>query len=184
MGQRLLLAILFSSAWADYGLGRGAQIARPAANKAVFANGRVRLVVSIESNVYEYEVTNLGTDDIVGFEVETGGAFAIIPPAGWEKHISPEGLSARAAGQGLRISPGQTARFSLFGTGKDSVLGLVPVRLGLGSGQSLTIADVWGSVLEPRSYVALVAASLLAVLGIHTVITELRTRRGLGRVSH
>jgi hypothetical protein len=142
-----------------------------------FENENVSIAVKVHSGVYTYRVTNLTNSPIVEFKVVTPAAFAILVPSGWDKDITREFLQATVGKGGSAIPPQATGSFQLYAIGKGSVLGTAPIQLGLESGQTCTIDEVWAPVLEPRYYTWLVVAGLLVIMVAHTTLIVRKDRR-------
>ncbi|UCG46312.1 MAG: hypothetical protein JSU94_12485 [Phycisphaerales bacterium] len=148
-----------------------------AANQAEFENDRARIVVSIQSNIYTYDVTNLGESEITGFEVTQHAAYNFKAPEGWQIDISKHLFKATADAPPAGIQPGRTGRFSMRVSSEGAVLGRGTVKLIAESGEAALLEDVLVPVGEPSSHVLIVAAAILFIVVGHSVFLALRKRR-------
>ena len=148
-----------------------------AANQAEFENDRARVVVSIKSNIYTYDVTNLGESEITGFEVTQHAAYNFKAPEGWEIDVSKDLFKASVDAPAAGIQPGRTGRFSMRVSSEGAVLGRGKVKLTAESGEAVLLEDVLAPVGEPSSHVFIVAAAILFIVVGHSVLLALRRRR-------
>ncbi|MHC4076731.1 MAG: hypothetical protein ACYSRZ_10050 [Planctomycetota bacterium] len=148
-------------------------------NHAKFGNDQVRINVEIRSSIYTYKVTNLTDSYIVRFELIQHSAYDPTAPEGWKKKIAlgTDFYQAWTDDILAGIEPGKTGRFSLRIGSKGAVLGKGPVKVQFKSGKVVTISDVWAPVAESETYIATVAATVLAIVVLHNVIVVLRNRR-------
>lgn len=144
---------------------------------AEFKTDQVCIRVKIRSNIYTYEVTNLGTSAIDGFEVKQHAAYNFTGPDGWEEQICPDTFWTRTNNPQAAIGPNMTAEFSMRISSKGAVLGLGPAKLHLRSGRNITVPDLWVSAPEPKSYIALVAGLIVFIMLLHTAILTYRERQ-------
>lgn len=149
----------------------------PSSCQAEFKTDQVHIIVSVQSSIYTYKVSNRGPAAIVEFKVETPAAFAIIPPEWWEKELSEDALRAYTNDPEAAIEPNETAEFALLAIGRGSVLGRAPIKLRFQPDRMHIVAGVWAPVLEPKSYTALVTGLLLFIVLAHTVIIVRRDKR-------
>ena len=153
------------------------QITNLSPGYAEFKTDQVCIRVKIRSNIYIYEVTNLGTSAIDGFEVKQHVAYNFKGPDGWEGEIYPDTFRAKTNNPKTAIGPNMTAEFSMRVSSKGAVLGLGSAKLHLKSGRNVTVPNLWVSVPEPKSYVVLVAGSIGFILLLHTAILTYNRRR-------
>ncbi|MBN2137494.1 MAG: hypothetical protein JW720_06790 [Sedimentisphaerales bacterium] len=147
-------------------------------NQQAFRSEQALITVGIRSNVYTYQVHNLGGAPIVGFEVPQFAAYNFQTPDGWEMDISGRAFRAWSGSPDAGIAPGRTAEFSMRVSSKGAVLGQGRAELKIASGRTIELPDVWCPIAEPRSHIALVAGVILAIVLFHSLILILRKRRG------
>ncbi len=137
----------------------------------------VRIHVEIQASDYTYWVGNVASRPITRFEVAQSNAYLFRAPDGWQVE-SKDGLFV-AWTDDVRhaIRRRGTGKFSLRVTSKGAVLGEVQARLGLKSGESIVIDDLWGIVPEPRSTVLLVSGVMAALMLFHAGFMALLDRR-------
>jgi hypothetical protein len=145
-------------------------------NQAEFHNGEVSICVDIHSNIYKYNVTDLATSPIVEFEIRPHASYNFIVPEGWQNETSRGVFRAWSSSSQKAIYPNQSADFSVRVSSTGAVLGRIPVTVHLADGRTSTVAGVWAPTPEPRSYIALVAGLLIAIMVIHTAILTYRER--------
>lgn len=75
------------------------------------------------------------------------------------------------------IEPQKNANFSFNVSTKGAILGHSPAKVLFQSGESVMVDNVWTSSKEPLSYVALVAATILAILLLHFAVIVRKNRR-------
>ena len=143
----------------------------------VFQTEQVSIKVDISSNIYTYDVTNLSTEKIVGFEVGYHAAYNFKVPAGWHEQIASGIFKAWTDDASAGISQNETAQFSDRVSSKGAVLGISPVKVHFQSGKTVIVPDVWASTAEPKSYIALIAAVLLSIVLLHSAIIFRKNRR-------
>lgn len=154
---------------------------------AVVEKGGVRIAVTIMSHIYSWEVTNLGTEPITGFEVEYTRCYQHHAPDGWAveadgrlftaRMTQPEQLD-RVTGASPAIAPGRSATFSARTSSGGNALGAVTARVTVDADdgpRTIEFDEVWGPVAKPRALIVLVAALLGGLAIAHTVIL---VRRG------
>jgi len=146
-------------------------------NQAEFETDHVRIRVTIKSNIYTYEVTNLSESPIVHFEVKRYAAYNFIVPEGWQEESSSDIFRASTSNSQTAILSNETAEFSLRVSSAGAVLGTTPAKVQFQSGKTSTVPGVWAPVAEPRSYGALVAGLITAIVLLHTAFLVYRNRR-------
>ena len=137
----------------------------------------VSVRVHVEASLYTYEVTNLSASSITSFEVQQYNAYNFEAPDGWEFEKQGAFFRAEAVGTLAAIGPQQTETFSLYISSEGAVLGQVEVRMGLASGDSVIMTDVWGGVPEPRATRLLVSFMVAAVFLFHAWVLAYRDHR-------
>jgi len=177
MKQQLMLAALLFCGIRTLCLGAGQTEAGIAANQAEFGGEDARIVVSIQSSIYTYEVRNLSDRPIVGFEVAQHAAYNFHAPEGWQIDTSSDSFRAWPDPSTAGIAPGQTAEFSMRVSSKGAVLGRASAKLKLRSGQTIEVPDVWAPAPEPAGYFALVAGMILLIALLHSAVIIHRKRR-------
>jgi hypothetical protein len=137
----------------------------------------VRIAVTINSHIYVWEVTNLGTEPITSFEITHDNCYQHMAPDGWATEADYHRFRAWATSDEAAIQPNQSKTFSSRTSSGGNALGTVPVSVGLGSGGQRTVVfeEVWGMVKKPRGLVALVAVVISAIVILHVYLL---TRRG------
>ncbi len=143
----------------------------------VFQTEEVSIDVDISSNIYTYEVTNLSTDKIVGFEVGYHAAYNFKVPRGWHEKIGGGIFKAWTDEASAGISQNETAQFSDRVSSQGAVLGSSAVQVHFQSGKTVIVPDVWVSTAEPKSYIALIAVLLLLVVLLHSAMIFRKNRR-------
>jgi hypothetical protein len=152
--------------------------AAPPGSNEVEAQG-VRVVTSIRSNVYTWDITNQGVPPISTIEIPAHHMYTPRVPPGWrhnELH-GAEVFRAWTADDRSAIRAGQTKRFTATVTVSDAVIGHVPMTLGSSGGATLTVAGVWGATPKPRGPVVLVTVLLAGLAFTHAGLGALRERR-------
>jgi hypothetical protein len=153
-----------------------------APNQAIFEADHVSIKVDIQSNIFKYEVTNLGASPIVGFEAQHHAAYNFLVPDGWHKEDSSDLFKAWADDSELAIGPGKTAEFSMRVSSRGAVLNQAPAKVRFLSGQTVIIPNVWSPSPEPKSYVFLVASLFLFIILLHTAVIAFKNRRSRCKV--
>jgi len=146
-------------------------------NQAEFKTDQVSIKVDIQSNIFKYEVTNLGASPIVGFEAQHHASYNFIVPDGWHKEDSSDLFKAWTDDLELAIGPGKTAEFSMRVSSRGAVLGRAPAKVRFQSGQTATVPNVWSPSPEPRSYIFLIAGLTLFIILLHTAALVRKNRR-------
>ena len=152
-------------------------LAAIAPNQREFIADEVKIVASIESNIYAYTVTNLSDEPIVGFQIGQTAAYNFIAPDGWEKRISPGTFEAWTEERKKEIRPRFTGEFSMRVSSKGAVLGGGPAIVKFYSGRSVTVEDVWTPSPEPKQYRIVIAILILAIICFHTLATVIKNKR-------
>lgn len=147
-------------------------------NDAAFKNEHVDIDVTIASNVYTYQVRNLSTEPLVGFEIRQYAAYNFITPDDWQQECTSDMFRAWTQAPETGIAPGDTGKFSLRVSSRGAILGSVPVIVSFDSGTTSTVAAVWSPVKEPSSYIALVVVVFLVIILLHSVIIIRKNRSG------
>lgn len=147
------------------------------ANEAEFETDLVRIRVRIQSNDFFYEVTNKGSSPVVSFEVPQYAAYNFDAPESWEKEDTTEFYRAWTSEPLKGIYPNQSDTLSLRVSSKRAVLGEGQVRVGFAAGEKAAVEGVWCPVPEEKTYIALVAGTLLVIILLHTVLVSLRQRQ-------
>jgi hypothetical protein len=145
--------------------------------EAIFKSPEATVSVNISSSIYTYKVTNLDTDRITGFEIEQHASYDFIVPEGWEKETSLHAFKAYTTKPAYAIELNKTGEFSLRVSSRGAILGKRPVKITFESGKTITIPGVRAPAAEPKSYIALVAGMILAIIVIQTVIATRKSRR-------
>ena len=146
-------------------------------NEAEFKGDGIRLGVEIASSIFTYELSNMGEDAIVGFEMREYACYNFKVPEGWGMEIGGGVFKGWAGDSNLFIGGGEKGRISLRVSSRGAVLGTAPFVVKFESGKTITIDGVWSPVREPRSYAWLVAGTALFIFVFHTVVVGLRQRR-------
>jgi len=175
--QYLIVIVIAIPAVAASGVCADCQITNLSPGYAEFKRDQVCIRVKIRSNIYTYEVTNLGTSAIDGFEVKQHAAYNFTGPDGWEEEIYPDKFRAMTNNPRTAIGPNTTAKFSMRVSSEGAVLGLGSAKLHLKSGRNVTVPNLWVSAPEPKSYVALVAGLIGFILLLHTAILTFHHHR-------
>lgn len=144
--------------------------AKDAPGQAVFKSQEATIGVDIQSSVYTYKLTNLGTERIVGFETGQSATYNFIVPEGWEKEVTGGIFKSYATRPVYGIEQNRTAEFSQRVSSKGAILGKKDAKIIFESGNATIIPDVWAPVVEPKSYIALVAGLILTVIVVQTLI--------------
>ena len=148
-----------------------------APNQAEFKTEQVNILVDIQSNIFQYNVTNLASSPIVYFEVYHHAAYNFEAPEGWHKEHSSKLFKAWTDDPHSAISQNKTGRFSMRVSSRGAVLGRAPAIVKFQSGPSVAVPDVWSSSPEPKSYVFLIAGLLLLIILLHTAVIIHKDRR-------
>lgn len=138
----------------------------------------VRVSVSIQSHIYTWAITNLGTPPISSFEIELHNTYVQQAPAGWAIEIDGDRFRALATHEREAIHPNQTKEFTARVSSGGAVLGRIPLTVGFdGALEPLTLVAVWGPVRKPRSMVVLVALTVAGIAVVHALVLTLRNRK-------
>ena len=143
----------------------------------VFQTKEVSINVDISSNIYTYEVTNLSTDKIVGFEVGYHAAYNFQVPTGWHEQTGGGIFKAWTEEPDAGIAQNETAEFSDRVSSQGAVLGSSAVKVHFQSGKTVIVPDVWAPVHEPRSYIFLVATVIICIMCLHTAVIVYRKKQ-------
>lgn len=141
---------------------------------AEYEKDGVRLLVKVVSNVYHWEITNLNAAPITQFEVPQHNCYLFKVPDGWEKEIDGNVFRAWTANDRHAIQTRQTKKFSFRVTSEGAVLGKVPAKITLNSGQVVRLDDVWGPVRIPRRAVLVVAGGIVVIVLGHAWLLSRR----------
>ncbi|MHC5005933.1 MAG: hypothetical protein ACYTGF_01090 [Planctomycetota bacterium] len=138
----------------------------------------VRIAVTLNSHIYMWDVTNLGTEPITSFEIEYHRCYQHIVPEGWEYEVDRRLFRAWATDPESAILPDQTRSFRARTASGGNALGTVTARVGLGpEGQHTVVFEkVWGPVKKSRGLVGLVAVLVAAIAAFHAVVLSRRER--------
>lgn len=148
-----------------------------APNQAEFKTEQVSIMVDIQSNIFQYNVTNLSSSPIVHFEVHHHAAYNFQAPDGWHKENSADRFCAWTDEPQSAIGPSKTDQFSMRVSSRGAVLNQAPAKVRFLSGQTVIIPNVWSPSPEPRSYVFLVAGLFLFIILLHTAVIAFKNRR-------
>ena len=146
----------------------------------------VRVRVSIQAHDYTVQVTNLDVPPITRFEMGQWNAYNFEgpeQPEKWDVDYDRHWFYSWTEDEGSAIRQAETKSFSLRAGSKGAVLGLVPVKLGFASGESVVIPDCWGPVPEPSRTVLAVPIMVLAIVVGHTVLVARRQRKAAAAAS-
>jgi hypothetical protein len=132
--------------------------------------------VTVSASIYSYEVANLHTSPIVGFQIGQYHCYSFEVPDGWEREISPDILRAWTDKPLLAIGSGGKAKFSQRVTSRGAVLGKSDLVLKFASGEKTAVTGVWAPVSEPAAYARTIAAVVLLIVVTHTVYIVRRRR--------
>ena len=141
--------------------------------------GDVRIRANVRSSVFTWQVTNLGDEPIVRFEIPQHNGYNFLGPEHWEVEGDARTFRAWTVDPIYAIRPGQTCTFSQRVSSRGAVLGLVQARVGFTNGGWLTLAGVWGVAPEPLGTLILVPLALAAIVILHTLLLSRRDRREL-----
>jgi len=141
-----------------------------APNQAEFKTEQVNILVDIQSNIFQYNVTNLASSPIVYFEVYHHAAYNFEAPEGWHKEHSSKLFKAWTDDPHSAISQNKTGQFSMRVSSRGAVLTKAPVKIQFLSGQTAIVPDVWSPAPESKSYVFLIAGLFLLISLLHTSI--------------
>ncbi len=144
---------------------------------ARFEGESVRIDLGVLSNSYVYRVTNLAQTPIVAVEVPHHAAYFFEAPPNWRKRISEDAFEAWTDRPHSGIQPKQTQSFGFRVTSSGAVPGRGAVKVRFESGRTVEVSGVLAPVPEPRSYVALVAGVLLAIVLLHAAVLARADRR-------
>ena len=137
----------------------------------------VRVRVSINSHDYTVDVKNVGAPPITSFEMEHCNSYNFAGPR--QRKVESDGQTFRSwtEDKSRAIGRNETKTFALRAGSKGAVLGMVQVKLGLESGDSVVIPQCWGAIAEPRSTVYLVPLVLAVIFVLHSALTAWRNRK-------
>ena len=147
-----------------------------APNQKDFIVEDVKITTQVESNIFMYTVTNLGTDPIVGFQMKYYASYYFMAPDGWEKQDVDKVFMAKSKDKETAILQNSSGEFSMRVSSKGAVLGIKPVEVEFASGRKV-IADVWAPVVEPASYKVFIITIVLAVLLSHSLLVMRQKKR-------
>ena len=137
-------------------------------------------MVTIQANVYKYTIGNTGDSPIIEFQVVQHATYNHSAPEGWKIDTTADTFRAWTETGSMGIHPGQEAEFTMRVSSSGAVLGRGPAMFRLQSGRTVQLTDVWCSAPEPRSHIAIVAGTLIAIVLLHSIVMILRYRR-IGR---
>lgn len=146
-------------------------------NEAEFKAENVSIKVNIQSNIFLYEVTNLGSSPINGFEVKYYAAYNFIVPEGWQKDTTSNTFRSWTDNPEMYIFPDNTAEFSMRVSSRGAVLAKLPVKIKLISEKTIVVPDVWSPSPEPRYYIILIAGLILFLFLLHSFILIYKSRK-------
>jgi hypothetical protein len=148
-----------------------------APNQAEFRTEQVSIMVDIQSNIFQYNVTNLSSSPIVYFEVNHHAAYNFQAPSGWYEEDSSDLFKAWTDDSELAIGPSKTAEFSMRVSSRGAILNKAPAKIRFQSGQTITVPNVWSSSQEPQSYIFLIAGLILFIILLHTIALVRKDRQ-------
>jgi len=147
------------------------------AGAKVEQNG-VRVDVSIESQIYRWEVTNVDAPLITRFEIQAHNIYNELAPEGWESELRPGAFHAWTRQDHHAIRRGRSMTFQCRVTSSGASLGLVPLTIGFHDGNDVNFDAVWGPVPKPRSLIVVIPALIVVLALLHTAWLVRRHRRG------
>jgi hypothetical protein len=147
-----------------------------APNQAEFKTEQVAILVDIQSNIFQYNITNLASSPVVYFEVNHHAAYNFEVPEGWHKEHSSDIFKAWTDDPQSAIGPDKTAEFSMRVSSRGAVLTRAPVKIQFLSGQTSIVPAVWCPAPEPKSYVFLIAGLFLFIILLHTIVLVRKDR--------
>jgi hypothetical protein len=138
----------------------------------------VRIVATVQAQVYTWHVTNIDAAPIMRFSVQHHNTYNHGVPSGWE-HIDEDSvLTAWTNDPRMAIGRGQTRSFDARSGSAGSMLGPVTLTLGFDSdSQDITVAGVWGPAPKHRGIVVLVALALVIIGLFHTAMVRRSMKR-------
>lgn len=141
-------------------------------NETVFNTVDASIKVSVSSNIFAYEVTNLSNTPITNVEFQGYAAYNPIVPEGWEKELENGVFRSWVEDSSLGILPQRKEEFSLRVSSRGAVLDKLPAKIKFKSGETVVIADVWSPVPEPTSYVLFITGVIAALFLIHSLLVS------------
>ena len=143
-----------------------------------FKTDDVSIKFQIFSNDYEYKVTNLTQNPIVGFMIKPHASYFYGTPEGWQKETSSTLFRTWTENPQFAIKPNQTGVFSLRVGSKGALLRKGSVKITFQSGKVVTIPDVLVPGPEPQTHLAIVTGTLLLIILLHFgVLTYINRRK-------
>jgi hypothetical protein len=153
-------------------------IAALAVNSASFEADGVRVDVTVEAQIFTFDVTNVDAPTIMRVAIGSHHTYNHKAPNGWELEHEDAVLRAWTTEYRQGIARGRTKTFSVRVGSHGAVLGRVPVTVGFdGDRADLTIEDVWGPVGHPRGILLLVPTMVAAIGLFHAFLTVRRDKR-------
>ncbi len=131
----------------------------------------IRIVASINAQIYQWEVTNVDADPIMFFSVQEHNTYNQNIPPGWEMHVEDGEFTAWTDDPTFAIRRGQTRMFDARSGSAGSMLGPVPAKLGFSArAEDVVFPVVWGPVPKHRGIVVLVAVTLIGLGVLHVAL--------------
>jgi hypothetical protein len=177
MRQRIIVVTLVLSGIVSTGAVGDLKEASLQSNQAEFNSPQAGIVVTIQANVYKYAITNKVNSPIMEFQVAQHATYDHSAPEGWKIDISAGTFRAWTETASMGIHNGQEAEFSMCVSSRGAVLGRGPAMFRLQSGRTVRLTDVWCSAQEPRSHIAIVAGTFIAIVLLHSIVMIIRDRR-------
>ncbi len=139
----------------------------------------VRVRVSVTSHVYTWQVTNVAALPITSFEIAVHKSYDYQAPPGWTVERSRERLRAWTTDRDSAIRVNRSKSFSARVSSQGAVLGQLPLKIGFEpeSAEAVTIDAVWAPVRKPVSLAVLIAATIVIIAGVHTLVLWRRPHR-------
>lgn len=162
----LLATLTGQLAHADLGTGTASE-----ANSKAYEHEGVRIVASINAQVYTWEITNLSAEPIMHFSVPEQNTYNQNIPPGWEMVVEDGLFTAWTDNPRFAIRPGLTRTFDARTGSAGSMLGPVPATLGFTAhAADIVFPVVWGPVPKHRGIVVVVVATLMALGLLHVAM--------------
>lgn len=137
-------------------------------NETEFANEKVSVKVSINSNIFTYEVTNLSETPITAIQIHEHAAYDFKTPIKWQKEIKGGTFHAWTNNPTAGILPNNKAVFSMRVSSRGAILSHFPFKVQFDSEPMIDILDVWSPAPEPPSYILFIAVTTGSIFLIHT----------------
>jgi len=152
-------------------------LAFAAPNESEYQTDSVHLIVSVQSNIYRYRLTNHGNSPIVRFEIPQHAIYSLTAPPDWKTSDAAGKYTAWTENSLHSLAPESSGTFSFAVSSQGATLGEAYAIIWFEDGHEVRIPKVWVPAREPHQYYFLIVGILLGIFLLHYAIKSYRDRR-------